>query len=60
MDWLKITSALMLIAMMFFIYPRLKHATQNSPKGSKEDWLGFIKPMALVVVFIIVLIMLVR
>lgn len=60
MDWLKIASAVTIVAMMFFIYPRLKQATQTSPKGSKEDWLGFIKPLALVVIFIIVLIMLVR
>jgi hypothetical protein len=46
--------------MMFFIYPRLKHATQNSPKGTKEDWMGFIKPMVFIVLFVIVLIMLVR
>jgi hypothetical protein len=60
MDWLKITSALMLVAMMIYLYPRLKHASQNSPKGSKEDWMGFIKPMIFVVLFVVALIMLVR
>jgi hypothetical protein len=60
MDWLKITSALMLVAMLFYLYPRLKHATQNSPKGTREDWFGFIKPMIFVVLFVIALIMLVR
>lgn len=60
MDWLKIFSAIFLVAMMVMLYPRLKHASQNSPKGSKEDWMGAIKPLVFVVVFVIVLIMLVR
>ncbi len=60
MDWLKITSALFLIAMMVMLFPRLKHATQNSPKGSREDWMSFVKPMLLVIAFIVLLIMLVR
>jgi hypothetical protein len=60
MDWLKIGSVLLLIAMMVMLFPRLKQASENAPKGSKEDWLGVIKPLALVVVFVIVLIMLAR
>jgi hypothetical protein len=60
MDWLKIISALFLVAMMVMLYPRLKYATQNSPKGTKGDWLSVIKPLVLVVVFVIALILLVR
>jgi TRAP-type C4-dicarboxylate transport system permease small subunit len=60
MDWLKIVSALMLVAMMFMLYPSLKHASKNSPKGSKDDWLSVIKPLLFVVIFIISLIILVR
>lgn len=60
MDWLKIVSALFIVAMLFMLYPRLKHASQNAPKGSKEDWLGVIKPLLMVVLFVIVLIVLVR
>ncbi len=60
MDWLKIVSALMLVAMMFMLYPSLKHATKNSPDASKEDWLSVIKPLVFVVVFVIALIILVR
>ena len=60
MDWLKIISALFLVAMMVMIYPSLKHASQNAPKGSKDDWMSAIKPLLFVVVFVIALIMLVR
>jgi len=56
MDWLKIGSAVLLIAMIVFIWPRMKHAVANSPKGSLNDWMGYIVPMAAVVGFIILLI----
>ena len=59
MDWLKITSAILLVAMFFFILPSAKHMVKNSPKGNMKDWMGFIVPMAAVVLFIILLITLV-
>jgi hypothetical protein len=59
MDWLKIVSAIFLIAMFFFILPSAKRMVKNSPKGSTSDWMGFIVPMAVVVLFIILLIALV-
>lgn len=60
MDWLKIISALFLVAMLVMLYPSLKHASKNSPKGTKEDWMSAIKPLLMVVVFVIVLIILVQ
>ena len=59
MDWLKIASAIALIAMFFIILPSAKHMAKNSPKGSASDWMGFIVPMTVVVLFIILLISLV-
>ncbi len=59
MDWLKIGSAVLLIAMFFYILPSAKRMVKNSPKGSASDWMGFIVPMAAVVLFIILLITLV-
>jgi hypothetical protein len=59
MDWLKIGSAILLIAMFFYILPSAKRMVKNSPKGSASDWMGFIVPMAAVVLFIILLITLV-
>jgi len=59
MDWLKITSAVALVAMFFFILPSARRMVKNSPKGSMSDWMGYIVPMGVVVLFIVVLISLV-
>ena len=59
MDWLKIVSAIALVAMFFFILPSAKRMVKNSPKGSASDWMGFIVPMVVVVLFIVMLITLV-
>ena len=59
MDWLKIGSALFLLAMIIFLFPRAKHVIENSPKGSMQDWMGYILPMAAVILFVILLIALV-
>lgn len=56
MDWVKIGSALFMLAMVIYLFPRAKHAVQNSPKGTMKDWMGYVLPMAAVVLFIIVLI----
>lgn len=59
MDWIKIGSALFLVAMIIFLFPRAKQVIENTPKGSMKDWMGYIVPMAVVILFIIVLIALV-
>ena len=60
MDWLKIGSALFLLAMIVFLFPRMKHAIKNSPKGTMKDWMGFIVPIAGVILFVAFLIATVR
>ncbi len=60
MDWLKIGSALFIVAMMFMLYPSLKHASKNSPKATKDDWISVLKPLLFIIVFVIALIILVR
>lgn len=59
MDWIQIGSAILLGAMLFMIFPRAKSAMSNSPKGTSKDWMGFVVPLAVVVLFIFVLISLV-
>jgi len=56
MDWLAIGSAALLIGMIIFIYPRMKHAVANAPKGNMNDWMGYIVPLAAVIGFVILLI----
>ena len=59
MDWLKIGSAVLLVAMFFMILPSAKRMVKESPKGSGSDWMAFILPMGVVILFIILLIALV-
>lgn len=59
MDWIQIGSAVFLGAMLVYLFPRAKQVMENTPKGSKEDWMGYIVPMAAVALFIILLISLV-
>ena len=59
MDWVKIGSALFLLAMLVYMFPRMKRAMENAPKGSMQDWMGFIIPVTAVIGFVILLIMMV-
>lgn len=59
MDWIQIGSALFMLAMAIFLFPYAKRAVENSPKGSMQDWMGYILPMIAVVLFIVLLIALV-
>ena len=47
-----------MVAMIVYLFPRAKQAAQNSPKGTLNDWMGFLFPLGFVVLFILVLIML--
>ena len=60
MDWLKIGSALFLGAMLIFLFPRMRQAVKHSPKGTMQDWMGYIIPIIAVIAFVIFLIMSVR
>ncbi|MES9946028.1 hypothetical protein [Candidatus Thiodiazotropha sp. CDECU1] len=59
MDWTKIIWALLLGAMILFLWPRAKHMLKNSPKAEKGDWQAVVLPMAFVIGFVILLIMMV-
>ena len=60
MDWTKIGSALLLGAMLVFIFPRMRHALKHTPKGTAKDWMGYLLPLLGVIGFVILLIMMVR
>lgn len=60
MDWLQIGSAALMVGMLVFIFPRVRHAMKNSPKGSAQDWMGFVIPLVAVIGFVVLLIMSVR
>lgn len=55
MDWTKIFSALLIIAMIVFILPRAKEMLKNSPKASSNDLLAVLIPIILVIGFVFLL-----
>jgi len=59
MDWLEIGSALFLVAMMVFVFPRMRQALKYAPKGTSQDWIGLLVPILAVIGFVILLIMMV-
>jgi len=59
MDWLKIGSAVFMLMMVIYLFPRAKQAIENSPKASASEWMGYVIPMAVVALFIVLLIALV-
>ena len=59
MDWLQIAGAVALVAMFFMILPSAKRMVKESPKGTTSDWMGYIVPMVIVALFIVLLITLV-
>ena len=52
MDWMKIGSAILLIAFLFVMFPRVKHELKHGKKGSQKEWQGAIAILAIVAVFI--------
>ncbi|PHS31215.1 MAG: hypothetical protein COA95_07170 [Methylophaga sp.] len=59
MDWLQITQALFLAAMMVFIFPMVKRAF-NKPSESTGKWGSIIVPLTIVLAIVAFLIFSVR
>lgn len=55
MDWTKLFSALLIIAMIVFLFPRAKEMLKNSPKASNNDLVAILIPLALVIGFVFLL-----
>lgn len=52
---MKIGSAILLVAFIAMVAPRVKDAVQNSPKGSSNDWLLAATLIAVVAAFVFAL-----
>ncbi|MBI3561461.1 MAG: hypothetical protein HY080_07080 [Gammaproteobacteria bacterium] len=52
----KIVAAIFMGLMILFLWPRVKFAMQNSPKGERKDWQTFALLIAGVVLFVVLLI----
>ncbi len=59
MSGLDIGYALLVIALIIFIYPAAKYWLKNSPKAEKGDWTAFLFPIAMVIAFVGFLMMMV-
>jgi len=59
MDWLKIISTIVIVYMMYRLYPAVKHSMQNSEKTDSQTWMKAIIPLVAVVLFVFILIKLV-
>ena len=58
--WMKVVSAAFLGVMLIFIWPTAMQWMKNGPKGTKKDWQGAIIPLAAMIGFVILLIMMVK
>ena len=60
MDWMKITSVLVLGAMLIYLFPRARAMMRHSPKASGDDWRSLLIPLVGVILFVLFLISMVR
>jgi hypothetical protein len=59
MDWTKIVMAIAIGGMILLLWPRAKAMMTNSPKAEKGDWQAVVLPLAFVVGFVVLLILMV-
>lgn len=58
--WHQILLVVMALMMVFFLVPAASRSFKHGPKGSRDDWLGFIKPILVVIAFVVMLIVIAR
>lgn len=56
MGWENILFIIAGITALIVFLPGINQRLRNSPKGSREDWLGLLFPIGLVVLFVLLLI----
>jgi len=52
MSGLDIGYALLLVALIIFIFPAAKYWLKNSPKAKEGDWVAFLFPISIVIAFV--------
>ena len=53
--WMKIGSAVLLVAILAMIFPRARQMMKESPKGTPAQWVSFLIPVTVVVLFVLLL-----
>lgn len=56
---MQIISALALVMFIVVLFPAVLDRMRNSPKGTSSDWMGFVGPMLVIALFVMLLIKLV-
>ena len=59
MDWMKIGSAILLGAMIMFLWPRAKQMMKESRKAEPGEWQSVLLPILAVAGFVVLLVMMV-
>ncbi len=59
MDWMEIVSALALVMFIIILLPATRVMMRNSSKGTLADWMGYVIPVVVVFLFIMLLVKLV-
>ena len=57
--WMKIGSAILLVTMLVILIPRARQMVKESPKGTTSQWISFVVPVGIVVLFVLLLMQLV-
>jgi hypothetical protein len=58
--WMKILWAAALVMMLFVLWPRVRDWSKTGPRAGSGDWQAALLPIALVVGFVVILVMMVR
>ena len=58
--FLQIALGLVLVMMLFFLWPAFKQWQEHGPKAGEGDWQAVVLPLALVVGLVVLLVALVR
>jgi zinc transporter ZupT len=57
--WMKVGSAILLVAMLAIMIPRARQMMKESPEGTTSQWISFLVPVGIVVLFVLLLMQLV-
>ena len=57
--WEQWLAGALALVVAFFFFPGVRDRVMNSPKGSAQDWMGALIPIAMVVGFVILLVVLI-
>lgn len=60
MDWTQILYAILLAAMIVFLWPHASRMMEESKNAENKDWQGALLPLGAVVLFVILLIAITR